>query len=228
MRIFILNIIPIVLFLCLASAQEAPISASKKECVHKVIIDSIERNYYLHIPKNRKANAPLIFVFRGYSGSALDINSDNKFNPIANESGFNVCYTQGLKDEKGKAFWQVGYNFHKNLKVNDVKFVKILTHFLQNKYNLNKNYVFITGFSIGGDFYNLLSCQTEVVFKAEAPIISCFMEEFYDQCDKAKAIPVFMLNGTHDQITYWDDDMTNPQGYGPYIPTVYMIDFRTQ
>lgn len=228
MRNFIFSIIPIVLFLGVASAQEAPISASKKVRVHKVIIDSIERNYYLHIPKNRKANAPLVFVFHGYSGSALDINCDNKFNQIANQNGFVVCYPQGLKDEKGKAFWQVGYNFHKNLKVNDVKFVKILTHSLQNKYNLSKNNVFITGFSNGGDFCNLLSCQTEGVFKAAAPIISCFMKEFYDQCEQAKAIPTFMLNGTHDQITNWDGDMTNQQGYGPYIPTVDMIDFRTR
>ena len=228
MRDFIFSIITIVLFLDVAIAQESPISASKKERVHKVIIDSIERDYYIHIPKNRKANAPLVFVFHGYSGSAHDINNDNKFNQIANQNGFVVCYPQGLKDEKGKAFWQVGYNFHKNLKVNDVKFVKILTHFLQNEYNLSKTNVFITGFSNGGDFCNLLSCQTEGIFKAAAPIISCFMKEFYDQCEQAKAIPTFMLNGTQDQITYWDGDMANQQGFGPYIPTVDMIDFRTR
>ena len=228
MRNFIFSIVPIVLFLGIAIAQDSTNSVSKKKHIHKVMIDSIERNYYLYIPKNRKSKAPLVFVFHGYSSSALDINRDTKFNQIADQNGFVICYPQGLKDEKGKAFWQVGYSFHKNLDVNDVKFVKVLTHFLQNEYDLSKNNVFITGFSNGGDFCNLLSCQTESVFKAVAPIISCFMKEFYDQCDQAKAIPTFMLNCTQDQITYWDGDMANQQGYGAYLPTVDMIDLRTR
>ena len=63
MRNFIFSIIPIVLFLGVASAQEAPISASKKVRVHKVIIDSIERNYYLHIPKKQKSKCTIGFCF---------------------------------------------------------------------------------------------------------------------------------------------------------------------
>ena len=228
MRNFIFSVVPIVLFLGIAIAQESTNTVSKKKHIHKVIIDSIERNYYLYIPKNRKSKAPLVFVFHGYSSSAHDINRDTKFNQIADQNGFVICYPQGLKDEKGKAFWQVGYSFHKNINVNDVKFVKVLTRFLQNEYDLSKNNVFITGFSNGGDFCNLLSCQTESVFRAAAPIISCFMKEFYDQCDQAKAIPTFMLNCTQDQITYWDGDMANQQGYGAYLPTVDMIDLRTR
>jgi poly(3-hydroxybutyrate) depolymerase len=52
------------------------------------------------------------------------------------------------------------------------------------------------------------------------------MEEFYNNCHLARAIPTFMLNGTKDSITFWDGDMKDSQGYGPYLPTKSMINFR--
>lgn len=84
----------------------------------------------------------------------------------------------------------------------------------------------MTGFSNGGDFCNLLSCETDGLFKATAPIISCFTEGFYKNCQKAIPIPIFMLNGTEDSITFWDGDTEDSQGYGPNISTQKMIDFR--
>tara|TARA_B100001057_G_scaffold421798_1_gene442951 strand:+ start:88 stop:369 length:282 start_codon:yes stop_codon:yes gene_type:complete len=52
------------------------------------------------------------------------------------------------------------------------------------------------------------------------------MEEFYNNCHLSRAIPTFMLNGTEDSITSWDGDMNDTQGYGPYLPTKAMINFR--
>ena len=39
-------------------------------------------------------------------------------------------------------------------------------------------------------------------------------------------MPTLMLNGTKDSITLWDGDMIDSQGYGPYISTKSMINFR--
>lgn len=195
---------------------------------HKIVVDSIEREYYIHIPKNISANAPLIMVFHGYSGNALNTLQTTKFNQLADHNGFAVCYPQGLIDQKKNAFWQVGYSFHKGFEVDDVKFVTKLIQKLQSEFKLSKTNVFMTGFSNGGDFCNLLSCETEDLFSATAPIISCFMEDFFNKCQMAKPIPTFMLNGTLDSITFWNGDMNNIQGYGPYLPTETMLNFRVQ
>ena len=71
---------------------------------YKIVVDSIEREYYIHIPKNISANAPLIMVFHGYSGNALNTLQTTKFNQLADHNGFAVCYPQGLIDQKKKCF----------------------------------------------------------------------------------------------------------------------------
>ncbi len=193
---------------------------------YKINIDSIEREYYLHIPDNLPNNAPLVMVFHGYSGNALNTMKTTNFNQLADQNGFVVCYPQGLIDKEDNAFWQVSYTFHKDFEVDDIKFVGKLIENLQSEYKLSKTNVFMTGFSNGGDFCNLLSCETDGLFKATAPIISCFMEEFYNNCQKANPIPTLMLNSTKDSITLWDGDMNDSQGYGPYLSTKAMINFR--
>jgi polyhydroxybutyrate depolymerase len=213
--------------LCISKAQTPKNALDISEPKpHRIRMDSLDRTYYVHIPKNLKKKAPLVFVFHGYSGSALGTLKETKFNDLADQYGFAVCYPQGYKDQKGNAFWQVGYSFHKDLKVDDIQFVKTITAKLQDVYGLSQEHIFISGFSNGGDFCNLLSCQTQDIFKASAPIISCFMKEFYDKCSQTHSIPTFILNGTDDPITYWDGDMLNQQGYGAYLSTEAMLDFR--
>ena len=196
----------------------------KRPC--KITVDSIEREYYLHIPDNLPNNAPLIMIFHGYSGSALNTIKTTNFNQLADKNGFIACYPQGLIDKENNAFWQVGYTFHKELNVDDVKFIQKLIEKLKSEFQLSKKNVFMTGFSNGGDFCNLLSCETDGLFRAAAPIISCFMEEIFNNCLYANPMPTLMLNGTKDPITFWDGDMTDSQGYGPYISTKSMINFR--
>ena len=201
-------------------------SEALNEKSYTIEVDSIEREYLLHIPKDLGTNAPLVIVYHGYSGNAYETSQSTGFNQLADKNKFLVCYPQGTIDKSGNAFWQVGYDFHKDFKVDDVKFTNKLIKVLQENFSISKKNVFITGFSNGGDFCNLLTCKKQRSFKAAAPIISCFMKEIYDDCKDAKSIPTLMLNGTLDTITYWSGDLENNQGYGPYIATQKMIDFR--
>ncbi len=188
--------------------------------------DNKDREYILYLPVNLKNDAPLVFVFHGYSGNAKGTMKSFGMNKLADKHGFAVCYPQGLIDHDGNHFWQVGYKFHKNINVNDVDFICALAESLQQKYKLSKNNTFITGFSNGGDLCNLLLCQTSGIFRAAAPIISCIMKETYDSCTNSKPVPVFLLNGTKDNITYWNGDMNDSQGYGAYLSTEKMLSFR--
>lgn len=184
------------------------------------------REYIFYQPKDLPEDAPLVFVFHGYSGNAKGTMKSFGLNKLADKHGFAVCYPQGLKDHDGNLFWQVGYKFHENIEVDDVSFICKLSETLQEKYKLSRNNTFIIGFSNGGDLCNLLLCETSGIFKAAAPIISCIMKETYDACSNSKAVPVFMLNGTNDDVTYWNGDMNDTQGYGAYLPSETMFDFR--
>ena len=60
--------------------------------------------------------------------------NNSNMNLIADKNGFVVCYHQGLIDDMGYAFWNIGYSFHLNETVDDVEFLSELAHFLQMEY----------------------------------------------------------------------------------------------
>ena len=176
------------------------------------------REYYLYIPNSIQDNAPLVFVLHGYTGSAGGIMGYSGMNEIAQENGFAVCYPQGLSDQSGNNFWNVGYEFHDNQMVNDVNFLSSLANYLQDEYNLSEENTFSTGMSNGGDMSYMLACQANDVFKAIAPVAGCMMEEIYNTCDSSP-VPVFEIHGNNDNVTLWDGDMQNNDGWGAYYST---------
>ena len=193
-------------------------------CVSPLIFnwDKIDREYLLYTPPGIEKNAPLVFVFHGYSGSAIDIMEYCGMNDVADENGFAVCYPQGTQDDWGNNFFNVGYDFQNNIEIDDVSFIVALAEYLQDTHQLNSINTFSTGMSNGGDFSYLLACQASGTFRAIAPVAGTMMEEIYNNCNPTESVPVFETHGTDDDVTYYDGDPQNEDGWGVYldIPTI--------
>ncbi len=188
-------------------------------------INGQARQYYLYTPDSLNLGVPLVIVLHGYSGSAVSIMNYTGMNQIADNNGFVVCYPQGLIDDWGNAFWNVGYDFHSNETVNDIEFLSALTQYLQMQYGLSNYNTFSTGMSNGGDMSYLLACQASEVFRAVAPVAGTMMAWIYDSCDPIRPIPVFEIHGTNDNVTYWEGDLNNVDGWGAYLDIPTIIDF---
>jgi len=184
--------------------------------------DQIEREYLLYTPPGLPENAPLVFVFHGYTGSAMDIMNYSGMNDVADENGFAVCYPQGTEDLYGNNFFNVGYDFQNNPDVDDLGFIVALAEHLQENHQLSNVNTFSTGMSNGGDFSYLLACQASSTFRAIAPVAGTMMEEIYNNCNPIEPVPVFETHGTDDDVTYYDGDPENQDGWGTYldIPTI--------
>jgi len=185
----------------------------------------LDRTYYLHIPQNLPENAALVVVMHGYTGSASGIMGYSGMNSVADENGFVVLYPQGTADSSGNNFFNVGYEFHAGVSVDDVAYIKAVIAHLQETYSLSEENVFATGMSNGGDMSYLLACEASDVFKAVAPVAGMMLQSFYDTCDPARLMPVFEIHGTQDDVTYWDGDMENEDGWGAYPDMRTIIDF---
>ena len=188
-------------------------------------VDGKKREYILYIPKGLPSNSPLVIALHGYTDNANAFMNYTGLNQVADKNGFAVCYPQGLVDSSRNTFWQVGYSFHRNEKVDDVKFLTILTKHLQSEYGFNPNETFATGMSNGGDMCIMLACKKPDLFKAVAPVVGCMMKTVFDSCNSSIPIPVFMINGTNDKITWWDGDIYDSQGYGIYYSVKTTFDF---
>ncbi len=175
------------------------------------------REYYLFIPESIEPEASLIFVFHGYSGSAEGIMEYSGMNQIANENGFAVCYPQGTIDNYNNAFFNVGYEFHWNETVDDVGFIISLAQHLQDEYDFSEINTFSTGMSNGGDFSYLLGCQASEYFRAIAPNAGIMMEWIFETCEPERPIPLLEIHGTNDNVSWWDGDIDNVDGWGSYV-----------
>ena len=177
---------------------------------------TVERQYIYYHPESAPAECPLVFVFHGYTGSAADIMEYSDFNAIADNFGFAVCYPQGSLDSYGNAFFNVGYEFQFNENVDDLAFTLALKNHLQATHSLNESEVYATGMSNGGDFCYLLACQASDVFQAVAPVSGMIMQDIMDACNPSSSTNILEIHGTNDDVTYYDGDPTNQDGWGAY------------
>ncbi|MDB3868685.1 dockerin type I domain-containing protein [Candidatus Marinimicrobia bacterium] len=181
------------------------------------------RQYYIYEPDNIQENPPLVFLMHGFTGSALGISSYSGMNTLADEHGFVVCYPQGTSDQNGDNFWNVGYNFHDNITVDDVSFIVSLAEYLQNENGYDANNTFAAGMSNGAEMSYKLACETDGFFNAIAPVAGTMFGVSWSSCDPT-TIPVLEIHGTNDNVTLWGGDY-NDTYWGPYPGIEEVIDF---
>ncbi|MDA7762463.1 prolyl oligopeptidase family serine peptidase [Crocinitomicaceae bacterium] len=176
----------------------------------------IQREYIYYHPGSAPPNCPLVFVCHGYTGSAEGIMNYSEFNQLADEYGFAVCYPQGIEDGGGNTFFNVGYDFQNNETVDDVAYLQNLNSYFQNAYSLDANKVFCTGMSNGGDLCYMLACQASETFRGVAPIAGMIMQDIMDDCNPTSEVSILEVHGTQDNVTYFDGDPNNIDGWGAY------------
>jgi polyhydroxybutyrate depolymerase len=185
------------------------------------------RDYIYYHASSAPPNCPLVLVCHGYGGSAQEIMDYSEFNALAEEFGFAVCYPQGTEDGSNTTFFNVGYDFQNNQTVDDVAFVVDLIASLQASNSLSSQDVFCTGMSNGGDFSYMLACQASETFKGIAPIAGMIMQDIMDSCNPVNEVSILEIHGTQDNVTPFQGDPNNNDGWGAYPSIPNTIDFFT-
>jgi polyhydroxybutyrate depolymerase len=160
-----------------------------------------------------------VLAYHGYTDSAEGVRTALGLTAVAQREGFVVAYPQGTLDNGGKTFHQVSYAFHRDRKVDDVKFARVLVDRLVRGLRLNRRAVYATGISNGGDMCFYLACRPRPFVRAIAPIVGCMMAAWSDRFASRPRISVLAVNGTDDQTTLWSGDMANRDGWGSYLGT---------
>ena len=187
--------------------------------------EGLERSFLIYVPINIKENAPLVVAIHGYTSSAKTLMGYSGINQIADKEGFLVAYPQGTKDSRDNNFFNVGYEFHSDSKVNDVNFIREIVLNLTKDYKLNSKRVFATGMSNGGDMSYLLACTSSDLFTAVAPVAGVMMKDTLENCNPVKKIPIFEIHGTKDSISKFEGDMNNEDKWGAYYDLPSTIEF---
>ena len=187
--------------------------------------EGLKRSFLIYVPENIKENAPLVVAIHGYTSTAKILMGYSGINQIADIEGFMVAYPQGTKDSRDNNFFNVGYEFHSDSKVNDVNFIREIVLNLTKDYKLNSKRVFATGMSNGGDMSYLLACTSSDLFTAVAPVAGVMMKDTLENCNPEKKIPIFEIHGTKDSISKFEGDMNNEDKWGAYYDLPSTIEF---
>ena len=187
--------------------------------------DGLTRQYRIHIPSNPQANAPLVLVLHGYGGNNNDMKNNYGWTELADQKGFVVVFPNGTRDPSNSRFWDVDYDFHQGLDVDDDGFLSSLAVHLQSLHGLDPERTFVTGFSNGAEMCFQLACRESSTFAAFAPIIGMMLDTLFVTCDPLVMRPILSMNGTADDITLFQGDMNNTGGWGAYRSIPETMDF---
>lgn len=187
--------------------------------------DGLSRTYLYYAPADLPEEAPLVVVLHGFTSSAETIMKYSEMNALAKENKFAVVYPQGTVDADSNTFWNVGYDFHSGVTTDDVDYVVELVKYLQEKYTLSVKNTFLTGMSNGGEMCYLLACKHPEVFSATAPVAGMMLQPFFADCKSDTPIPVFAIFGTKDNVTNFNGDPNNEDGWGAYPGIPFTINY---
>lgn len=158
------------------------------------------RHYLLYLPANYVSNSvnPLIIHFHGYSStSTIDMNF-TQWMPVADTAGFLVVYPDGLTDDSGYQYWNVGWPWEPN--TDDVSFVSALIDTIHARYNTDQNRVYASGFSNGGFMCYMVAAALSNKITAIGSVSGGMTPAIFDTVTPSRAVPTIEVHGTSDVL----------------------------
>ena len=207
----------ITLFAALLVCYVASAATTKTETIED---QGLTRSYYLYLPDNLPADAPLVFILHGYGGSASSYlnNSSLSFKALAEEYKVALCYPQATRDPKPNTGWNVYYPWQiDKMQVDDCEFICALAKHLQATYNLSAKNTFLTGMSNGGEMCYLMPYRKPKEFAAIASMAGLTLVEMAKRHNYTEPVAFMEVHGTGDKTSRWEGDPTNQYGWGAYL-----------
>ena len=167
----------------------------------RISVDNKQRDLFLYVPENTtQEKLPVVIVFHGYGQELTEAISKFRIDKYWPEAI--VVYPRGLsttiqKMETGgaKSGWQTYVGDYKD---RDIRLFDEILSYLKNKYPIDENKIYVTGFSNGAAFSYVVATVRRNVIAAIAPIAGT-LGSIKDR-NIFKEIPVFHVAGKQDEI----------------------------
>ncbi len=187
--------------------------------------NSVGRTFTYHLPPNVSCNLPLLIVFHGDGGTGDGIRQVTGFDGIADANNFVVVYPDAAINA---AFWNskiFSYRFDNPSNANDdLAFVDDLIAYFYEHYGINRNKVYATGHSSGGNMAFLVGVKRSDKIAAIAPVSGLVQDwsggnNFLTALTNAQKIPLLHIHGTADTNSGVDFPVLP---YPPSSPPAYV------
>ena len=171
------------------------------------------RAYLLYVPPayHPTVPSPLVISLHGFAEWPAHQMQISGWNELADEFGFLVVYPSGT----GLPWrWRT-----QGPESPDVAFISDLIDHLADRYNLDRNRVYVNGLSNGGGMSYLLACTLSERIAAVGSVAGAYLLPL-ERCNPARVVPVIAFHGTADPIVPFDGGPSAAFDYDfPVIPT---------
>ena len=181
--------------------------ANSQLITDSILIEQHYRTFTWQQPEGKINGGNLLFVMHGSGGNAKGmIKNTTKLQAIATKEKLLIVYPDGYQH-----YWNECRKYSNAAAnkedINEQAFFTAMIQYFENRYGMDKNKIFATGFSGGGQMAYKLGLTMPGKIKAIAAIVANLPDSASCDCTLAgKAIPVLIINGT--------DDKTNPYSGG--------------
>jgi len=117
-----------------------------------LLVNRLQRSYIVHLPisYSNSRQWPLVIVLHGGGSEAWTMNLLTDFNALADKEGFVIVYPEGYKNGWNDGRGASGIKSQAE-NIDDVAFISFLIDKLIQDPNINKEMVYATGISNGGN-----------------------------------------------------------------------------
>ena len=154
--------------------------------LENLTVGNTTRTMIVYAPRDLPEQPPLIIACHGANQDAPYLQSLAKFETVADTAKFVVVYANGVNK-----YWDISGD-------SDLKFMDAIIDAMNNRYNVDRNRVYLTGFSMGGMFTYYCATKRADKFAAFAPVSGYLMGG--PNATSTRAVPILHTHGTADDV----------------------------
>ena len=163
--------------------------------------DGLSRDYILFVPDSydENENTPIVFNLHGGSSTAEEqLNYISDMRSLSDNEKFILVYPQASSDANGIPIWNLGGVNSKATDVDDVGYISHLIDRISEFYSVDRDRIYVTGFSNGGYLSFELACKLSSKIAAFASVAGHMFIDTYNECSPTHPTPFLSINGTED------------------------------
>jgi uncharacterized repeat protein (TIGR02059 family) len=163
--------------------------------VESIQVGSTTREMIVSAPSGIEINRPLLIFCHGATSKIEDQEAVTKFGQIADANNFVLVYPQGID-----GYWQLSGT-------EDIDFVLAIIDEMYERYNIDRDRVYLSGFSMGGMLSYYAATKIADKIAAFAPISGFLMSG--PNTNSSRPIPLIHIHGEDDGFVPYSNVQTH-------------------
>ena len=177
--------------------------------VFRITVDQVQRSYTIHVPHDydEKQSLPVVIMLHGGGGTANAAIEETGWVDKAEKEGFLVVFPEAMARDpsqrssfaRNPQLWNDGSDrFYPDQKIpNDVAFINVLIEDLFSIFPVDREQIFITGFSNGASMSFRVGAELSKHIAAIAPVAgACWL----DSVVLERPVSLYYMTGLDDPL----------------------------